>query len=217
MEMMVENGLSPMQALQSQLLWGAEMLTARRKTPTTPSIGLIADGAYADLVVLAANPLDRISNTRKIERVMKGGKFVKLGYTPDYTSAPTNLVRSTPFIQEPEISALIPNRVVEGSADFELVVDGEGFLPDTVVRVDGVAVPTTFVDIRTLKSRVPATMVAQAVPNRFMLNTNPEQSPGVYGDRTLKVTAFTGPPDGGVSNSVSLKIIAKWMASDKKN
>lgn len=217
MEMMVENGLSPMQALQSQLLWGAEMLTARRKTPTTPSIGLIADGAYADLVVLAANPLDRISNTRKIERVMKGGKFVKLGYTPDYTSAPTNLVHSTPFIQEPEISALIPNRVVEGSQDFELVVDGEGFLPDTVVRVDGVAVPTTFVDIRTLKARVPATMVAQAVPNRFMLSTNPEQSPGVYGDRTLKVTAFTGPPDGGVSNSVSLKIIAKWLASDKKN
>ena len=64
---------------------------------------------------------------------------------------------------------------------------------------------------------VPASMVAQAGPSRFMLSTNPEQNPGVYGDRTLKVTAFTGPPDGGVSNSVSLKIIAKWMASEKKN
>jgi len=216
MEMMVENGLPPMLALQSQLFWGAEMLTARRKTPTTPSVGLIAEGAYADLVVLAANPLDRIANTRKIERVMKGGRFVQLGYTPDYTSAPTNLVRSTPFIQEPEISSITPNRVVEGSPDFELVVDGDGFLPDTVVRVSGVAVPTTFVDIRTLKARIPASMVAEAVPNRFMLSTNPDQSPGVYGDRTLKVTTFTGPPDGGVSNSVSLKIIAKWMASDKK-
>lgn len=217
MEMMVENGLPPMRALQSQLLWGAEMITARRKKPATPAVGLIAEGAYADLLVLAANPLDRIANTRKIERVMKGGRFVQLGYTPDYASAPPALVHSTPFIQEPEISSITPNRVVEGSPDFEMVVDGEGFFPDTVVRVDGLAVPTTFVNIRTLKARIPAGMVAQAVPNRFMLNTNPDQRPGVYGDRTLKVTTFTGPPDGGASNSVSLKIIAKWMASEKKN
>ena len=215
MAMMVESGLTPMQALQTAGVWGAEMITARRKKPTKPMVGLLAEGAYADVVVLSANPLDAIANTRKIERVMKGGRFVELGYTPYYASTPATVVHSTPYIQEPEISAITPNRVVEGGADFELLVDGEGFLPDSVVRVDGVAVPTTFVDIRTLKAKMPASVVAQAIPDRFNLSTNPDQRTGVYGDRTVKITVFTGPPDGGVSNSVSLKVMAKWMSSEK--
>lgn len=215
MALLVESGLTPMQALQSMGLWGAEMITARRKKPTKPMVGLVAEGAFADLVVLSANPLNDIANTRKIERVMKGGRFVELGYTPYYASTPAGVVHSTPYIQEPEISAITPNRVVEDSAQFELLVDGEGFLPDSVVRVDGDAVPTTFVDIRTLKAKIPASFVAQAVPDRFNLNTNPDQRVGVYGDRTIKITVFTGPPDGGLSNSVSLKVMAKWMGNEK--
>ena len=61
----------------------------------------------------------------------------------------------------------------------------------------------------TLKARMPASIVAQPIPNRFVLYTNPEQRVDVYGDRTVKITVFTGPPDGGLSNSVSLKVIAK--------
>jgi hypothetical protein len=215
MAMLVESGLTPMQALRSMGAWGAEMITARRKKPTKPTLGLVAEGAFADLVVLSANPLDAIGNTRKIERVMKGGRFVELGYTPYYASTPPGVVHSTPYIQEPEISAITPNRVVEGNAEFELLVDGEGFLADSVVRVDGHAVPTTFVDIRTLKAKIPASVVAQAIPDRFNLNTNPDQRTGVYGDRTVKITVFTGPPDGGLSNSVSLKVMAKWMSNEK--
>ncbi len=216
MAMMVESGLTPMQALETATLWGAEMLTARRKNSAKPLVGSIAEGNYADVVVLSANPLDNIENTRKIEKVMKGGKWVELGYTPYYASAPAGVVRSTPYILEPEISAINPNRVVEGSGDIEMVVDGEGFLPDSVVRVDGAAVPTTFVDVRTLRARIPARVAAQAIPNRFMLSTNPDQRAGVYGDRTVKITVFTGPPDGGLSNSVSLKVVARWLADDKK-
>jgi hypothetical protein len=148
---------------------------------------------------------------------MKGGEFVKLGYTPYYTSAPAVVVHSTPYLQEPEISAIVPNRVTEGRGAFEMTVDGEGFLPDSVVRVDGVPVPTTFVDIRTLKAEIPAKVVAQALPDRFMLSTNPEQNTGVYGDRTVKISVFTGPPDGGLSNSVSLKVMAKWLGDGKKD
>ena len=215
--MLVESGLTPMQALQSFGLWGAEMITARRKQATRPLVGVLTEGSYADLLVLSANPLQDIANTRAIERVMKGGEFVSLGYTAHYTSAPANLVRPTPFIQGPEISAILPHRVTEGTSEFELTVDGEGFLPDSVVRVDGVAVPTTFVDIRTLKAKIPASVVAQATPNRFALSTNPEQRVGVYGDRTVKITVLTAPPDGGVSNSVSLKVVAKWLAEQASN
>jgi len=214
MAMLVESGLTPMQALQSMGVWGTEMITARRKPAGQALVGVLAEGSYADLVVLSADPLRDIANTRAIERVMKGGQFVTLGYTASYASAPANLVRPTPFIQEPEISAILPHRVTEGSPEFELTVDGEGFLPDSVVRVDGVPVPTTFVDIRTLKARIPASVVARPTPDRFVLSTNPYQRVGVYGDRAVKITVLTAPPDGGVSNSISLKVVAKWLAEE---
>ena len=79
-----------------------------------------------------------------------------------------------------------------------------------IVRVDGVSVPTTFVDIRTLKARIPASVVARALPNRFN-EPGPFQLNGVYGDRTVKITVFNRPPDGGTSNSVSLRVQAKWL------
>ena len=80
--MLVESGLTPMQALQSATGWGSTALLANKKPGAAkPPVGIIAEGAYADLVVLAANPLANITNSRKIERVMKGGQFITLGYT----------------------------------------------------------------------------------------------------------------------------------------
>ena len=210
MAMLVEAGLTPMQALQAQTSWGAEMLTARRKVAAKPPVGLIAQGAFADLVVLEANPLENIDNSRRIERVMKGGKFVELGYTPHY-SAPTRRIETIPSIPEPEISSITPHAAVEGTLDFEMVVEGVGFVSNSVVKVDDVPVPTTFVNIRTLKAKIPGSVVARALPNRFN-EPGPEQRVGIYGDRTVKITVFNAPPDGGKSNFVSLRVIAKWMA-----
>lgn len=214
MAMLVEAGLTPMQALQSMTLWGAEMLTARKKTPSKPPVGFVGEGANADLVVLSASPLTNIENTRKIERVMKGGRFVELGYTPHYTALgeARGAIPSTP---EPELSAIMPHTVAEASAAFEIIVEGVGFVGNSVVRVDGAPVPTTFVDIRTLKARVPANVVARPTPHRFNY-PGPEQQPGIYGDRTVKITVYNGPPDGGTSNSVSLRVFAKWLAEEKK-
>ena len=209
MAMLVEVGLTPMQALRAMTIWGAEVMTARRKVPAQPVVGLIRPGAFADIVVLGANPLDNIDNTRKIERVMKGGQFIRLGYTAGYTR-PQGEVRAIPSTPEPEISAITPNAVAEGNAEFEMTVEGVGFISDSIVRVDGVSVPTTFVSIRTLKARVPAGVVARALPNRFN-EPGPFQLNGVYGDRTVKITVFNRPPDGGTSNSVSLRVQAEWL------
>ena len=209
MAMLVEVGLTPMQALRAMTIWGAEVMTARRKVPAQPTVGLIAPGAFADVVVLAANPLDNIDNTRTIERVMKGGRFVRLGYTAGYTR-PQGPIRAIPSTPEPEISGITPNAVAEGAAEFDMTVEGVGFISDSIVRVDGVSVPTTFVDIRTLKARIPADVVVRALPNRFN-EPGPFQLNGVYGDRTVKITVFNRPPDGGTSNSVSLRVQAKWL------
>jgi hypothetical protein len=214
MAMLVEVGLTPMQALKAMTVWGAEVMTARRKTPTRPPIGWIGAGAFADLVVLGANPLENIDNTRRIERVMKGGKFVRLGYTADYPK-PQAPIRAIPSTPEPEISGITPNAVAEGSPEFEITVDGVGFISDSVVRVDGVSVPTTFVNIRTLRARIAADVVARSLPNRFN-EPGPFQLNGVYGDRTVRITVFNRPPDGGTSNSVSLRVQAKWLRSETR-
>jgi hypothetical protein len=217
MRMLVEAGLTPMQALQTATGWGAELLTARKQVPTTPPVGVIAPGAYADLVVLSTNPLDSISNTRKIEQVMKGGQFVKLGYTRSFAAPkptePYNSIHAhTPA---PEISAITPHFVVEGTPDFEVTLDGAGFVSNSVVRVDGNPVPTTFVNIRALRAQIPAAVVRRASPTGFTAS-GPAQAVGVSGDRTVKIAVFNGPPDGGLSDSISLKIVAKWVADELK-
>ena len=69
-ELLVEKGMSPMQAIQAATGWAAECCGLGSET------GTIAAGKYADLLVVDGNPLDNISVLRDQERlmmVMKGG------------------------------------------------------------------------------------------------------------------------------------------------
>jgi len=75
MEMLVESGLTPMQALKSATSWSAEILEGKNKARSDAKIGSIRVGNFADLVVVSADPLSDISNTKKIERVMKNGRW----------------------------------------------------------------------------------------------------------------------------------------------
>jgi imidazolonepropionase-like amidohydrolase len=68
LEMMVDAGLTPMQALVSATG------DAARCHQRTGQIGTLAAGAAADLLILGANPLDNIRNTRSIEQVWINGR-----------------------------------------------------------------------------------------------------------------------------------------------
>jgi imidazolonepropionase-like amidohydrolase len=68
LEMMVDAGLTPMQAIVSATG------DAARCHGRAGQIGTLAPGAAADLLILGANPLDNIRNTRTIEQVWIGGK-----------------------------------------------------------------------------------------------------------------------------------------------
>ena len=68
LEMMVEAGLTPMQAIVSAT--GDAAKCHRR----AGEFGTIASGAAADLLILNANPLENIRNTRNIESVWINGK-----------------------------------------------------------------------------------------------------------------------------------------------
>ena len=67
---LVAAGLTPMEALQSSTLNAAKYLGM------TDAFGTIEVGKMADLVLLEANPLDDISNTRKIAAVILEGQLI---------------------------------------------------------------------------------------------------------------------------------------------
>ena len=69
MEVLVESGLTPMEAIVAATGAAARVLNA-------PEIGTIAEGQWADLVLLAANPLDDIRNLRQIRTVIQGGRII---------------------------------------------------------------------------------------------------------------------------------------------
>ena len=67
--LLVQSGLTPMRALQAATLNPARFLGREN------DLGTVATGKIADLVLLDANPLEDIGNTRKISAVVFGGKF----------------------------------------------------------------------------------------------------------------------------------------------
>jgi imidazolonepropionase-like amidohydrolase len=67
MELYVEAGFAPMEALQAATLVPAKAMGVDKES------GTIEPGKRADLVILGANPLENISNIRRTEMVVEGG------------------------------------------------------------------------------------------------------------------------------------------------
>ncbi len=69
LELLVQAGLTPLQAIQSATRDAAEFMGVSKK------VGTIERGKIADLVLLNANPLDDIANTRHIDAVVLRGRL----------------------------------------------------------------------------------------------------------------------------------------------
>jgi imidazolonepropionase-like amidohydrolase len=68
LDLLVEAGLSPMQALQAATLNAGKYLGLA-------DTGTVEKGKRADLVLLDADPLEAIANTRKIQAVVLAGRY----------------------------------------------------------------------------------------------------------------------------------------------
>jgi imidazolonepropionase-like amidohydrolase len=68
LELLVDAGISPSDVLRIATRNGAEALGLLDET------GTVEPGKRADLVLLVADPLDHISNTRRIDWILQGGK-----------------------------------------------------------------------------------------------------------------------------------------------
>jgi imidazolonepropionase-like amidohydrolase len=69
LELMVQAGLTPMQVLAAATRGGAAVIGR-------DDIGVLTPGQLADFVILEADPLADIRNTRRIWRVVKGGNVI---------------------------------------------------------------------------------------------------------------------------------------------
>jgi imidazolonepropionase-like amidohydrolase len=67
----VDEGMTPMQAIQTATLRAAELIGWETK------VGTIERGKYADLVAVAGDPLRDITELERVKWVMKGGAIVK--------------------------------------------------------------------------------------------------------------------------------------------
>ncbi len=66
----VQNGFTPLEALQAATINPAKFLGLEK------SLGTIEKGKSADLVLLDANPLNDIANTKKISAVIVSGRYL---------------------------------------------------------------------------------------------------------------------------------------------
>jgi imidazolonepropionase-like amidohydrolase len=68
---MVEQGMAPMDAIQSATSRAAEMLDRKG------DLGTLTPGAYADIVAVSGDPLKNIAELKNVKFVMKGGAVYK--------------------------------------------------------------------------------------------------------------------------------------------
>lgn len=66
---LVQSGLTPLEALRTATINPARYFGLQNE------LGSVDENKWADLVILDANPLDDINNTRKIQAVIKQGKY----------------------------------------------------------------------------------------------------------------------------------------------
>ena len=87
---LVQAGLSPAEALRAATLSGAEYLGR------TSDFGTVASGRVADLVLLDANPLEAIGNSRRIHAVVFNGRVLDRSALDSLLAGVEAAVRPTP-------------------------------------------------------------------------------------------------------------------------
>ena len=161
MQLLVDAGLSPMQAIHAATLWPAQLLGK------DDDLGTLEEGKLADLIVLSSNPLEEITAFKEVEMVMQDGRFLEMGYHYNFVNPIPWPVRNDLYFADwgpvsdipTRITSLSPQVVVEGSDSFTLTLEGHEFISSSVVQFGDKRLETELVDETRLKAKVPAEFV----------------------------------------------------------
>jgi imidazolonepropionase-like amidohydrolase len=178
MEIWQEGGIQPMQILQAATSWTAQAMKKDR------DYGTIEAGKIADLVILNADPLQDIANTRQIDNVVFDGTIINRAFTADYH--PTFLgtgddIRAVEGLEDvrslkikgvstdrnpatspqPAIETVAPRWVKAGDPTTTITLTGFNFVDRSEVQFNGMSVPFARVSDTQLKVTVDAGLIAQ--------------------------------------------------------
>ena len=70
MAYMVRYGLTPMQAIKSATLWGAQSMNLQA------DVGSITAGKFADMIAVKGDVIEDITHLEHVEAVIKGGVLI---------------------------------------------------------------------------------------------------------------------------------------------
>ena len=117
-------------------------------------------------------------------RVSKAAQITVVVVNPDGT---TSNQRSFTVAAAPVIASIDPPSVTAGAAAFSLEVYGNGFAEAAVVQLNGVALPTTWINSTNLTVEIAASQVASATQlNIVAVNPGPPQQ--ISNPQTLSVS-----------------------------
>ena len=189
LQLLVDAGLTPMQAIQSATEVPAQMIHVDYK------LGTLQPGRLADLLILDADPLADIRNIERIDKVVKNGSVIDTSYHRDYDPEYSELegvgvssaTAGVPKISEVTTVTLNQNsQAIHGGSPFELVVKGQTFRSSSLVFLNGRPLETRFISARELHAAVPTDRILEA--------------------GTFPITVFTPWPGGGTSNVSTLTL-----------
>ncbi|MGH9838638.1 MAG: beta strand repeat-containing protein [Blastocatellia bacterium] len=185
-------------------------ITPNQLTAGSPNFTLTVNGVnfVSDSVVRwngQNRPTTFVSSTRLTAQipasdVAAGGTAAVTVFTPPAGGGESNPVSFTVGQQPnpvPQISSISPVAAIASNAAFVLSVSGSGFVPVSVVQVDGANRPTTFISPTQLTVLISATDVAFA------------------GELAIRVVS--PPPGGGTSNEVTLSVLNPFPAITSLN
>jgi hypothetical protein len=181
MELLVDAGLTPMQAIQSSTLWAAEIIGLQQQ------IGSVEPGKLADLLILQRDPLRDIRNTKEVAAVIRGGEVVDTNFHSDYQFPFLRYGPESKHLYNPipVLNDIQPPTARQGT-EAELRILGRGFVPSSVVRVGELRMPTRWVS---------GTELSVKLGSLHTSNVG-----------TVLVTVETPLPGGGLSDPLELYI-----------
>lgn len=172
LELLVDAGITPLQALQAATVNPAELMRMQDR------LGTIAEGKAADVLILDANPLENIRSTRKIAKVISRGRVLDGQYHPEFKNPVPNPQWESGghYFPPPRIRQVSPASIVAGARGATLTIRGTGFIPYSLVLFNGEKLTTNFVDEFQLTAEVPAKLLT---PGTFsVIVENPDYGSG---------------------------------------
>ncbi len=183
MELLTQVGLNSMEAILATTRNPAEGYRVLDR------LGTVEAGKLADLLILNADPLRDIRNTRKIEWVIQDGKVIDRSYHRAFSDpfdgtgvdasewvdalkrATRQGIRTVAGLTDPTwafgqpcpgIESISPIMVTEGGPAFTLTIKGVNFTKKSAVYLRGQPIPTELVNETELHATINADAIARA-------------------------------------------------------